>query len=377
MRRSTQNFGLNALIASNLSDDNCKVYGAVGCLKHPDNGYNFLMGFSKYFENNDIHLSFGDKFDSVVFLFALCEDNTAVQAQPAQLLFLDHTVFMRYAFPSVAQDEPPIPPSANELVRFDTTDFLNNNRSTDQESVIADAVSFKQSASRFVNYFVSKKNDYEFEDVFRPTTVIVDDDPTQPSECNFTSSTLDIIPADGDKDASSGKKKSGLKKQKSKAEIDWAYETHVTPRKRRATTFYEPMPEVPRAQVNKKVSINMDELENELALECENKKSKKKAKETKSKSKSKQSDSKAKKTAKGGSQTEPKTPNSARAVDTSSGSISHLNFQQQPAVALVSKTQDEREEREYLRRQSLLDIDVDEKRASNAFDLAERATRMA
>ena len=114
---------------------------------------------------------------------------------------------MRYAFPSVAQEEPPIPPSANELVRFDTTDFLNNNRSTDQESVIADAVSFKQSASRFVNYFVSKKNDYEFEDVFRPTTVIVDDDPTQPSECNFTSSTLDIIPADGDKDASSGKKK--------------------------------------------------------------------------------------------------------------------------------------------------------------------------
>jgi hypothetical protein len=49
-----------------------------------------------------------------------------------------------------------------------------------------------------------------------------------------------------------------------------------------------------------------------------------------------------------------------------------------PAVTQKTpQSWDEREEREYLRRQSLLDMDVENKRASSAFDLAERANRMA
>ena len=47
------------------------------------------------------------------------------------------------------------------------------------------------------------------------------------------------------------------------------------------------------------------------------------------------------------------------------------------ADALLFKTKNEREEREYLRGQSHLDLDLETKRASNYFDLAERANRMA
>jgi hypothetical protein len=46
-------------------------------------------------------------------------------------------------------------------------------------------------------------------------------------------------------------------------------------------------------------------------------------------------------------------------------------------IEWTPQLKDEREEREYLRRQSLLDMDVENKRASSAFDLAERANRMA
>jgi hypothetical protein len=52
--------------------------------------------------------------------------------------------------------------------------------------------------------------------------------------------------------------------------------------------------------------------------------------------------------------------------------------QVQTANAFVSRSKgDERGEREYLRSQSLLDLDVETKRANNAFELAERANRMA
>ena len=162
----------------------------------------------------------------------------------------------------------------------------------------------------------------------------------------------------------------------------------MTPRKRNATVFYEPAPEAPRVQINKKVSVDMIELDNELAQEdAANKKSKKNKKGTQSKSR-KKVESKAKKMAKATTPAVFKTPNSkirssetpkaiTPAVGVGSETVTNVIIKQQQTQALISKTKDDREEREYLRGQSLLDISVDEKRASNAFDLAERAARMA
>ena len=88
--------------------------------------------------------------------------------------------------------------------------------------------------------------------------------------------------------------------------------------------------------------------------------------------------------------TAPKTPNNSKVFNLSSSSdggssAGHVNNnlimqlqQVQTANAFVSRSKgDERGEREYLRSQSLLDLDVETKRANNAFELAERANRMA
>ena len=141
-RRSTQNLRLDSLPASILSDNTrCNGYGVIGCLKHPDdNSCHFLSGvsFYKYFENTDIHLSFGDKFGSSVFLYALYEEGTAA---PTQLLCLDHSIFMQYAF-SDATQQSIVAPHSNEWVRFNTDEFLEQNKGTNQETVIEDTTGF-------------------------------------------------------------------------------------------------------------------------------------------------------------------------------------------------------------------------------------------
>ena len=388
MRRSTQNLGLNSLPASDPSGDRCKGYGAISCLKHPDNGYHFLSGASIYDDINNTytHLSFGDKFGPVVFLFALHEEGAV---EPAQLLCLDHSIFMQYA--SLDGQEPP---SANEFVRFNTIEFLSSNQETDQESVIDNATSFKQSMSKLVNYLVNKKLDIEFEEIFRSITMVsADSTPLMQQVSNqlLDESTISFLPeteALENSGSSKKRKKKGSKDKNSKQQIDWNYNNHVTPRKRNATVFYEPAPEAPRVQINKKVSVDMIELDNELAQEdAANKKSKKNKKGTQSKSR-KKVESKAKKMAKATTPAVFKTPNSkirssetpkaiTPAVGVGSETVTNVIIKQQQTQALISKTKDDREEREYLRGQSLLDISVDEKRASNAFDLAERAARMA
>ena len=144
-RRSTQNLRLDSLPASILSDNTrCNGYGVIGCLKHPDdNSCHFLSGvsFYKYFENTDIHLSFGDKFGSSVFLYALYEEGTA---ETAQVLCMDDTVFMRYAFPSDDVQESVAPPSANEFVTFNTTEFLEHNLAIDQRRIHGCYCSFRR-----------------------------------------------------------------------------------------------------------------------------------------------------------------------------------------------------------------------------------------
>ncbi len=61
MRRAAQNLGLDSIPTSLLSNSKSKGYGAIACLKKPDNGYHFLTGVSLYSDNENIHLSFGDK----------------------------------------------------------------------------------------------------------------------------------------------------------------------------------------------------------------------------------------------------------------------------------------------------------------------------
>ena len=72
---------------------------------------------------------------------------------------------MRYAFPDASVKEP-VPPSAYEFVKFNTLEFLRENRDTNQESVVKDAAAFKQSASQFVQYLSTKKNESNFEEIF-------------------------------------------------------------------------------------------------------------------------------------------------------------------------------------------------------------------
>ena len=167
-RRSTQNLRLDSLPASILSDSTrCNGYGAIGSLKHPDNNsYHFLSGvsFYKYFEDQDIHLSFGDKFGSMIFLYALYEEGTA---EPAQLLCLDDTVFMQYALPGEDVTEQELePPSANEWAICNTTEFLDDIKDTNQESVITDNAGFKKAASRIISTLVKTKGDDAFKRIF-------------------------------------------------------------------------------------------------------------------------------------------------------------------------------------------------------------------
>jgi len=164
MRRSTQNLGLNSLgPCSILNRDKCKGYAPVGCLRVPSNGYHFLTGvsFFQYFENNDIHLTFGDKFDSVVFLYALYEEDSDA---PVHLLCVDEPVFQSYGL----SEEIVSPPSSVNFVRFNTDEFLKNINNVNQESMITDNSTFKLSASRFVIYLTENKNNCDFKDIFCP-----------------------------------------------------------------------------------------------------------------------------------------------------------------------------------------------------------------
>jgi hypothetical protein len=377
MRRSIQNLGLNSLDpCSILNRDNCKGYAPVGCLRVP-NGYHFLTGvsFFQYFENNDIHLTFGDKFDSVVFLYALYEDGSEV---PSTLLCVDEPVFKSYGLS--ADITAVVPPTIGQFARFKTDEFLQNNRDIHQESAIENTATFKLSASRFVNYLAQRKNDSDFEDIFSSPPAIADDNlPSFQSE--------DLLIVDGanlEDDSKSKKKKEKSEKKKRDQEIDWAYNNHPTPRKRNAVVKFTIGAEPPKARVPK-VHIDMNQLEHELTeLEDSNrtnKKSSKRKKETKPKLPKKPRAQKAK---------QPNNLTPLRTPPTSDTQIQQDRASLTAATAVTQNQQglgrliewtpqlkDEREEREYLRRQSLLDMDVENKRASSAFDLAERANRMA
>ena len=146
-------------------------------------------------------------------------------------------------------------------------------------------------------------------------------------------------------------------------------------------------------KINRKVTVDMNELEEEIAeAEAKTSKKKKSAKKTKATTKTprvtKPKNVKAP-TIKTAHLTDATATN--RFGNNSSGITSTQiivkpqadaflfnNKNERPhADALLIKTKNEREEREYLRSQSHLDLDLETKRASNYFDLAERANRMA
>ena len=394
MRRSTQNLGLDSLGAcSILNRDLCKGYAPVGCLRVPLlNAYHFLTGVSliKYYENSDIHLTFGDKFDSVIFLYALYEDGSEV---PSTLLCVDESVFKSYG---LSEDITAVsPPTFGQFARFKTEEFLENNRDIDQESAIENIAFFKLSASRFVNYLAQRMNDPDFKDIFSPPPAMIASLPSDPELS--TTDNNDSNPNDGQMlvdqraDASSSKKKKDKDKSAKKKrdlEINAAYENHVTPRKRGATDFYKPPLDEPKLQ-KPLVIIDMNGFE---MGEDEDKgkdpkisksKSKSKKKETKKKetkkTKSSHVDDKPKPTPRKSKSVAPKTagPTPSMAVNTTTPMVSQNSTIHSNMSVSVQKNKDDREEREYLRKQTLLDLDVDNQRASSYFDLAERANRMA
>jgi hypothetical protein len=294
---------------------------------------------------------------------------------------------MRYAFPSDDVQESVAPPSANEFVTFNTTEFLEYNLAIDQESVVKDNAEFKKAASRFISYLVQKKNTTEFKGIFIParteTAAEVTAETLQSMQLGNENSqeiathscSADVNSQNEDVSQNKKKKKRG---SKTRAEIDWAYDNHITPRKRSATVLFNAgsskVPNNNPSKRNKGVIVDMNELEKEIEVEekhkSKKKESKKKEKKTKAaKTPTRRNVSTTVKT------TELQTPKN----NSTPGANLGYNDQivQQQAHLVVSKTKNEREEREYLRGQSLLDLDLETKRASNFFDLAERANRMA
>ena len=123
----------------------------------------------------------------------------------------------------------------------------------------------------------------------------------------------------------------------------------------------------------------MNALEDDLLSqtpEVKRKPKTKKKKEEKAK-KSKICAKNAKEKGKGKSPKAPKTPDQIAPSNTPLTSEAGRNSGPTAKQAFVPRNKDEREERDYLRGQSLLDLDMENKRASSAFDLAERANRMA
>ena len=374
MRRSTQNLGLDSLPASILNRDNCKGFAPIGCLRYPpDKGYHFLTGvsFFNYFDNSNIHLTFGDKFESIVFLYALYEEGTAM---PSQLLCLDETNFQYFG----KNQGVGVPPSANEWVRFNTDEFLKDNQNINQDTIITDGASFKSSASRIVNYLVQKKNDSDFDELFRPpeSSVILHDniDSTQDEGLTAKSPALDDRSYSENEPSNDFGEQGKIKKKnkKTKQDIDRAYDSHVTPRKRTATQFYEPELELPK--VSKKIFVNMNALEKELE-ENRGKGSKSKAKKAKKSTKEKKEPPKPK---------EKKDPKIYPSLKQTKPIFDPLPASKTPVIIAPSeqsyyshKMKDEKQERDYLRQQSLLDLEIENKRTSSMFDMAERANRLA
>jgi hypothetical protein len=188
----------------------------------PYNGYHFLTGvsFFRYFENNDIHLTFGDKFDSVVFLYALYEDGSEV---PSTLLCMDEPAFKSYG---LSEDITAVsPPTLGQFVRFKTEEFLKNNRDIDQESVIENNAFFKLSASRFVNFLAQMKTDRDYNDIFilpPPAIASLPCDPAlSTSDNNDSNPNAEQMPVDQYADAGSSKKKKDKGKLAKEMILKW------------------------------------------------------------------------------------------------------------------------------------------------------------
>jgi hypothetical protein len=377
MRRATQNLGLDALPAPILSGDGCKGFAAMACLKADDNGLNFLTGVSipKKYDNNDIHLSFGDKFGTVIFLYALHEETTLV---PAQLLCLDHDAFMRFAFPQESSN--PVPPTTNEWARFNTDEFLEANKKTDQESVIKDTVVFRTVASRFIKHLGQMKNKSEYHDIFYPqkrqssgACSTMADTGDNMIDCNPHHFGDDMtVEVSTTNEGNKSKKKSSAKGKRSLQEINLAYDAHVTPRKRTATVRYNvkhELPKIPRSVP--KIIIDMNALDEEVdrEVEAESKSNKKGGKKQNAKKAAKKKgDKKAK----------------AKISEVNLSAYTHQNVDPitptNPSLQTTipgKKLAEKNDERDYLRQQSIQDLDLETRRANQAFDMAERANRMA
>jgi len=376
MRRATQNLGLHEIPASAPSGESCKGFAAMTCLKAADNNaLNFLTGVSlfKYNSTTDIHLSFGDKFGTVVFLYALHEDNTLL---PAQLLCLDHNTFTRFAFPQEGSSDP-VSPTANEWVRFNTDEFLEANKTTDQESVIKDTAVFRSVASRFIKQLGKMKNQSDHHDIFYPQlrqTTETSDDANEDNISDQLEDDILAVKEVSDRGDKKSKKKGSTKRKMSYKDIENAYEAHPTPRKRTAIVRYSPEDEPKFPKSAPKIIIDMNAIDKEVDREIENNK--------KSKKKCSKNEKTAKKTSK---KKEDKTPNAKKLASSSGNEIvtkyavdTPDAFKSSLAATMSSKKlESKNEDREYLRQQSILDLDLETKRSNQAFDMAERANRMA
>ena len=379
MRRVSQNFGLDKIPASAPSSDRSQGFGLMSFLKVDDTGLNFLTGVSLFKNSNgiDVHLSFGDQFGSVIFLYALHEDNTSV---PAQLLCLDKSAFERFAYPTHGTSDP-IPPAVNEWVRFNTDEFLDANKTIDQESLIRDNASFKQVVTRFIKHLGQMKNQSNYHDIFHPTlrnVVEEDHDEQQKDDMKIVTTANNALDNDGKKK----KTENSQKKTKSDKEINRAYNEHVTPRKRTATVLYNVEAEAPKVlkpPKTPKVIIDMNALEKEEDMRIDDKgKSKTKGKKQKgNKATTKKDTTKTKRSAVNKSV---KTADNIKVISADSELKKDDTAEQgnpRKVSTAVRTLKDDIDEREYLRRQTIMDMDVDTKRQNQIFDMVERANRMS
>ena len=67
------------------------------------------------------------------------------------------------------------PPSSNDFFKINADGFFKNNRDTDQESILTDGMAFKMSATRFVEYLSRMKTDCEFQEIFYPEVISINE----------------------------------------------------------------------------------------------------------------------------------------------------------------------------------------------------------
>jgi hypothetical protein len=246
MRKSDQSFGL-AAITPFINKPNYKGYGDVAPLFVEKSGYSFAYGVSlccpspklEDSEPQQLHITFGDQFDSKVVLYCLIPEVTASDRQSDILVvFLEAETFHQFAFPANPID--PKLPSPELWGISSITDFMSGVSGFDQKSIIIGA-DFQRVGMFLIEHLKHLKQDARYESIFYPQK-------QRPSSLDKSTVAVlvddDLDAQDKLEDLEKGKANVKGTSRKSEAikllqEAQRLYDLAPTPRKRGATIRFE------------------------------------------------------------------------------------------------------------------------------------------